>query len=180
MVATYQSSISQLQADRATYYQMKTPLPTSESVLCSYCEYQSSCPLFQRNFKAKTDFSPLEQEIVALVDTYADISKQISEHKKQCEQNKKLIVDYLQAKDLREYIIDDTTLKLSYRKGIKIPDVEKVVQWLHEKGLREQGSSITRFTLASLVQKGDISVEELGESAENTPYELLLVAKKKI
>jgi hypothetical protein len=53
--------------------------------------------------------------MVALVDEYATISKQIAEHKRQGEQHKKLIIDYLQAKGLREYTLDDTTLKLSYR-----------------------------------------------------------------
>jgi hypothetical protein len=178
-VATYQSYTSQIQTDTTAYHQTKQPLPTSESALCSYCEYQSTCPLFQWKFKTKTDFSPLEQKMVALVDEYAAVSKQISEHKRQADQHKKLIIDYFQAKGLREYRIDDTTLKLSSRSGITIPDIEKLTQWLHEKGIWEQGSSVTRFTLASLVQDGKISPKEVGASAENHPYGVLLVAATK-
>jgi hypothetical protein len=54
--------------------------------------------------------------------------------------------------------------------------VEKITHWLREKGLWEQGTSITRFTLASLIQEGKLSAEEIGENAENIPYEMLLVA----
>jgi hypothetical protein len=126
----------------------------------------------------ESDFSPDEKELVPLIDKYATLSKQISEHKKQVEQNKKLIIDYMQSNELCALTVDDILLKLSSRRGIDLPDTETLEKWLHEKGLWEQTSSLTRFKVASLIHENIVLALDLGESIENIPYSVLSVAKK--
>jgi hypothetical protein len=115
--------------------------------------------------------------VLPLIDEYATISKQISEHKKQLERNKKLITNSMQSNALRELTVDDISLKLSSRKGMDFPDIPKLESHLHSQGLRDQASSVTRFKIASLISERVVSAEELGESVANTPFAVLYPAK---
>jgi hypothetical protein len=168
-VAIYQTYTSVIEISKKMYNDKIFTFPPTESSLCSYCEYQSSCPLFKRNYIVANPSSTGEiegassdeQAIFPVIDTYADVSKQISAHKKQLEQNKKLIIDYMQMKGLRELTVEDITLKLSSRKGIDLPDVQALEAFLREKKLRHQASSITRFKLASLLADKVVKAEEL-------------------
>ena len=124
-----------------------------ENTLCGYCEYQSSCPLREWKYKSEGEFTPEEQEIQPLIDEYATLSKEISANKKQADQNKNLIVEYMKSHQLKDLEIDNILLKCSPRKGINFPDITVLEKYLHENKLRSEASSVNRYTIASLIKE---------------------------
>ncbi|MDR0370123.1 MAG: PD-(D/E)XK nuclease family protein [Candidatus Peribacteria bacterium] len=178
LIAEYESYTSEIETKRQNYFQTKTPLPPQESVLCSYCEYQSSCPLWKRNYLTPDNLSESEQKILPLIDEYATISKQISQHKQQADQNKKLILDYMEQQQLSKLEIEDITLSTRTIKMVEISDKAELQSFLHQHHLRESATSVTRYTIASLLQAEKLIPSEFGESIKNTPFTTLTVAKK--
>lgn len=75
LVAEYESYTSEIELTRTSYLQTKTLLPTKENAFCSYCEYQSSCPLWKWSYNS--DFSADEQVVLPLIDEYSSLTKQI-------------------------------------------------------------------------------------------------------
>jgi CRISPR/Cas system-associated exonuclease Cas4 (RecB family) len=83
LVQTYQTYTSELKLKRQAYFQTKSPLPTQENSFCKYCEYQSSCPLRKHSFLAAETMSETDLRHLSIIDRFATVSKQLSEHKRQ-------------------------------------------------------------------------------------------------
>lgn len=175
LVQQYQESTSEIETKRREYFQDKTTFPTQESSLCSYCEYQSSCPLRKRKYlEQKTE---IEQKITPIIDEYATISKQITQYKQQADQNKKLILNYMEQQNLSKLEVENILLSTRTTKTIEIPNIEDLETYLYQNNLRESTSSITRYKIASLLSEWIVEKSDFGEIIENNPFPVLSVAR---
>jgi CRISPR/Cas system-associated exonuclease Cas4 (RecB family) len=155
LIQEYQTHTSEIEEKRQNYFQTKTPLPTQESTLCSYCEYQSSCPLRKRKYLDQLSIS--EQQIQPIIDTYAQISQNITKHKQQSEQNKKLILEYMEQQQCSHLEREQISLSIRTTNILSIPDKEQLETFLHKQHLRGQATSVTRYTIAALLKEKHIA-----------------------
>lgn len=85
----------------------------------------------------------------------------------------------MHSQQLSSFVSGDIILKLSKRTGIDFPDIPRLEAFLHEHLLREQGSSVTRFKVASLIREGKLDPKDCRDILENNPYPSLTPANNK-
>ena len=142
----YLNIIREIEENKVQYAMWsKKTFEATQSPLCSWCDFQSICPLFSAiNSDDEIEWELSDKSITALVDEFIEISDKISELEKQKDWLKWIFQKYVIKKDPNDeksdYILSgrNQNVKVTKSPKINVVDKEKFLQkikdlWLFEK-----------------------------------------------
>jgi hypothetical protein len=144
---------------------------------CSYCEYQSICPL-RAHLKYDDEvvwWELGEKTIKWLVDEYVTLARAESDAKGQKETIKEILVDYLQKHDLLKLFGNTGKISASQLSNISIKDKIKLREVLWTLGLLDEAMEIDRFAVQRFVKEGKLPIEKADWSIEKNESRSLRV-----
>ena len=138
----------------------KKTFEANQSPLCTWCDYQSICPLFSAiNSDDEIEWELSDKSITALVDEFIEISDKISELEKQKDWLKWIIQKYVIKKDPNDeksdYLLSWTNQNIKVTKSPKmnIIDKDKFLQKIKDLWLFEEYADISRQNVNNLFLK---------------------------
>ena len=151
--------------------------PARESALCSWCAYQSICPLK----KHEVEVTPLpaneylKEEGVRLVNLYAEFSEKKREIETELEKLREALIEYAAQRGLERIVGSGYHVNLKKQEKIQVPGAgEKERQVLEallkQSGLWEQFSTVDRFSLEKAILE-----KKIDESLLNKLLDLVKV-----
>jgi hypothetical protein len=150
-----------------------------QSSNCSYCEYQSICPL-RAHLKYDDEvvwWELGEKTIKWLVDEYVTLARTESDAKWQKEAIKDILVDYLQKKWLLKLFGNTGKISASQLSNISIKDKIKLREVLWTLGLLDEAMEIDRFAVQRFVKEGKLPIEKAEWSIEKNESRSLRVGE---
>ncbi len=144
---------------------------------CSYCEYQSICPL-RAHLKYDDEivwWELGEKTIKWLVDEYVTLARAESDAKWQKEAIKDILVDYLQKKWLLKLFGNTGKISASQLSNISIKDKIKLREVLWKLGLLDEAMEIDRFAVQRFVKEGKLPIDKAEWSIEKNESRSLRV-----
>ena len=157
----YLKIIREIEENKVQYAMWsKKIFEANQSSLCSWCDYQAICPLFNAiNSDDEVQWELSDKSITTLVDEFIEISDKISELEKQKEWLKWIFQKYVIKKDPNDeksdYILCGTNQNLKITKSAKInvTDKDKFLQKIKDLWLFEEYADITRQNVNNLFLK---------------------------
>ena len=132
----------------------------NQSSLCSWCDYQSICPLFSAiNSDDEIEWELSDKSITALVDEFIEISDKISELEKQKDWLKWIFQKYVIMKDPNDeksdYILSGTNqdVRVSKSPKMNVIDKDKFLQKIKDLWLFEEYADISWQNVNNLFLK---------------------------
>jgi putative RecB family exonuclease len=173
------SLVDQIEADRE--------FPPRESALCSWCAFQTICPLK----KHEVELAPLpaneylQEEGVKLVNLYVEYTNKKKEIEAELEKLKEAIIRYAQDRGLERVMGSDFHLTLRKQERIQLPasggeQRKRLENLLKQSGLWEQYSVLDRFALEKAIKNGtfdDRLIQELLQLLNTETAVALYLAK---
>ena len=133
---------------------------TNQSSLCTWCDYQSICPLFSAiNSDDEVEWELSDKSITALVDEFVEVSDKISELEKQRDWLKWIFQEYVIKKDpdgeKSDYILSWTVqdVKVSKSPKMNVVDKEKFLEKIKSLWLFEEYADISWQNVNNLFLK---------------------------
>ena len=133
---------------------------TNQSSLCTWCDYQSICPLFSAiNSDDEVEWELSDKSIIALVDEFVEVSDKISELEKQRDWLKWIFQEYVIKKDpdgeKSDYILSWTVqdVKVSKSPKMNVVDKEKFLEKIKSLWLFEEYADISWQNVNNLFLK---------------------------
>lgn len=157
----YLNIIREIEENKVHYAMWsKKIFQANQSSLCSWCDYQSICPLFSAiNSDDEIEWELSDKSITALVDEFIEISDKISELEKQKDWLKWIFQKYVIKKDPNDeksdYILSGTNQDVRVIKSPKmnVVDKDKFLQKIKDLWLFEEYADISWQNVNNLFLK---------------------------
>ena len=157
----YLNIIKEIEQNKVQYAMWsKKIFEANQSSLCSWCDYQSICPLFSAiNTDEEVEWELSDKSITALVDEFVEISDKISELEKQKDWLKWIFQQYVIKKDPNDeksdYVLSWTNQDVKITKSLKmnVIDKDKFLQKIKDLWLFEEYADISRQNVNNLFLK---------------------------
>ena len=157
----YLNIIREIEQNKVQYAMWsKKIFEANQTSLCSWCDYQSICPLFSAiNSNDEIEWELSDKSITALVDEFIEISDKISELEKQKEWLKWIFQQYVIKKDPNDeksdYILSGTNQDVRVIKSPKmnVVDKDKFLQKIKDLWLFEEYADISWQNVNNLFLK---------------------------
>ena len=169
VVTKYTDLIEQVEHKKFSYNMWdKKSFEPIQSNNCSYCEYQSICPLRAHlKYDDEVVWGELgEKTIKWLVDEYVTLARTESDAKGQKEAIKEILVDYLEKKGLLKLFWNTGKISASQLSNISIKDKDKLRAILDKLGLLNEAMEIDRFKVQKFVKEGKLPIDQAEWSIE--------------
>jgi putative RecB family exonuclease len=157
----YLNIIREIEKNKVQYAMWsKKIFEATQSPLCTWCDYQSICPLFNAiNSDDEVEWELSDKSITTLVDEFIEISDKISELEKQKEWIKGIFQKYVIKKDPHDeksdYLLSGTTqdVKITKSPKMNVIDKDKFIQKIKDLWLFEEYADISRQNVNNLFLK---------------------------
>ena len=138
----------------------KKTFEANQTPLCTWCDYQSICPLFSAiNTDEEVEWELSEKWITALVDEFIEVSDKISELEKQKDWLKWIFQKYIIKKDPNDeksdYILSGSEYDVKVTKSPKmnVVDKDRFLEKIKSIWLFEEYADISRQNVNKLFLK---------------------------
>ena len=157
----YLNIIREIEQNKVQYAMWsKKIFEANQTPLCTWCDYQSICPLFSAiNTNEEVEWELSEKSITALVDEFIEISDKISELEKQKEWLKWIFQKYVIKKDPNDeksdYILSGSEYDVKVTKSPKmnVVDKDRFLEKIKSLWLFEEYADISRQNVNKLFLK---------------------------
>lgn len=157
----YLNIIREIEQNKVQYAMWsKKIFEANQTPLCTWCDYQSICPLFSAiNTNEEVEWELSEKSITALVDEFIEISDKISELEKQKEWLKWIFQKYVIKKDPNDeksdYILSGSEYDVKVTKSPKmnVVDKDRFLKKIKSLWLFEEYADISRQNVNKLFLK---------------------------
>ena len=142
--------------------------PPNKTALCSWCNFQSICPLFKHEIEQeeKTVNEFLKDDGVKLVNKYAITKKNLDIIKKEAEEKldklKEALIEFVKKNDIEVVVGSDNKVSVKPYESISFPakaEREELNKLIRDKGFWDELSDLNTFKLARLVKDGNLPKE---------------------
>ncbi|MCD6086122.1 PD-(D/E)XK nuclease family protein [bacterium] len=157
----------------------KEYFPPYPGPLCSYCPYQTICPIWKNLYEEET---PSDKEIKKLTEEFLEIKKREQEDKKRLIEIRKQIENYLEKKGIERIYTEKGYLSRSSQRR-KDFDFEKIKEILEPLGLWQEILKVDRNKFSQLLEKLPKEILEKIEKEASLPekeFKSISVSFKKI
>ncbi len=157
----YLNIIKEIEQNKVQYAMWsKKIFEANQTPLCTWCDYQSICPLFSAiNTDEEVEWELSEKSIAALVDEFIEISDKISELEKQKDWLKWIFQKYIMKKDPNDeksdYILSGSEYDVKITKSPKmnVVDKDRFLEKIKSIWLFEEYADIPRQNVNKLFLK---------------------------
>ncbi len=157
----YLKIIREIEQNKVQYAMWsKKTFKANQTPLCTWCDYQSICPLFSAiNTDDEIEWELSDKSITALVDEFIEISDRISELEKQKDWLKSIFQKYTIKKDPNneksDYIISwsEYDIKVTKTPKMNVIDKDRFLQKIKDLWLFEEYADISRQNVNKLFLK---------------------------
>ena len=157
----YLNIIREIEQNKVQYAMWsKKIFEANQTPLCTWCDYQSICPLFSAiNTNEEVEWELSEKSITALVDEFIEISDKISELEKQKEWLKWIFQKYVIKKDPNDEKSDsilsgsEYDVKVTKSPKMNVVDKDRFLEKIKSLWLFEEYADISRQNVNKLFLK---------------------------
>ena len=157
----YLNIIREIEQNKVQYAMWsKKIFEANQTPLCSWCDYQSICPLFSAiNTDKEVEWEISEKSITALVDEFIKLCDNISELEKEKDWIKLIFQKYVMKKDPNDekldYILNwsEKDIRITKSSKINVIDKDKFLEKIKSLWLFEEYADISRQNINNLFFK---------------------------